>query len=58
MYLMIYMPNLGFETTEDLMQDTGTVLWACYVAHGCVFSTVATDAMVLKHQAISNHSAD
>ena len=26
--------------------------------HGCVFSTVATDALVLKHQAISTHSAD
>ena len=24
----------------------------------CVLSTVATDALVLKHQAISNHSAD
>ena len=26
--------------------------------HGCKFSTVATDALVLKHQAISIHSAD
>ena len=26
--------------------------------HGCVVSTVATDAPVLKHQAISIHSAD
>ena len=26
--------------------------------HGCVISTVATAALVLKHQAISNHSAD
>ena len=26
--------------------------------HGCIFSTVATDALVLKHQAISIHSAD
>ena len=26
--------------------------------HGCVFSTVATDALVLKHQAISIHNAD
>ena len=25
---------------------------------GCVLTTVATDALVLKHQAISNHSAD
>ena len=26
--------------------------------HGCVISTVAPDALVLKHQAISIHSAD
>ena len=26
--------------------------------HGCLVSTVATDALVLKHQAISIHSAD
>ena len=26
--------------------------------HGCVLSTVATDALVLKHQAISSQSAD
>ena len=26
--------------------------------HGCVISTVATDALVLKHQAISTHNAD
>ena len=26
--------------------------------HGCVISTVATDALVLKHQFISTHSAD
>ena len=26
--------------------------------HGCIPSTVATDAPVLKHKAISNHSAD
>ena len=26
--------------------------------HGCVVSTVATEALVLKHQAISIHNAD
>ena len=26
--------------------------------HRCALSTVATDALVLKHQAISSHSAD
>ena len=25
--------------------------------HGCILSTVSTDALVLKHQGISNHSA-
>ena len=25
--------------------------------HGCVVSIIAADALVLKHQAISNHSA-
>ena len=26
--------------------------------HGCLLTTVATDALVLKHQAISIHNAD
>ena len=26
--------------------------------HGCIVSTVAADALVLKHQAISIHNAD
>ena len=26
--------------------------------HGCILSTVADDALVPKHQAIRNHSAD
>ena len=26
--------------------------------HGCIVNTVATDALVLKHQAISIHNAD
>ena len=26
--------------------------------HGCLVSTLATDALVLKHQAISIHNAD
>ena len=26
--------------------------------HGCIVSTVATDALVLKHQAISIHNTD
>ena len=27
-------------------------------AHGCLLSAVATDVLVLKHQAISAHSTD
>ena len=30
----------------------------CQETHECIFSTVATDALVLKHQAISIHNAD
>ena len=30
----------------------------CQETHGCVVSTVTTDALVLKHQAISIHNAD
>ena len=29
-----------------------------FLPHGCVVSTVAADALVLKHQAISIHNAD
>ena len=30
----------------------------CLEVHGCILSNVATDALVLKYQAISIHSAD
>ena len=30
----------------------------CLEMHGSILSTAATDALVLKHQAISGHSAD
>ena len=43
--------NIPVPATEELTpkhQET----------HGCVVSTVATDALVLKHQAISIHHAD
>ena len=32
--------------------------WKCMVGIGCILSIVATDALVLKHQAISIHNAD
>ena len=39
------------------MED-GTLCHKELVTHGCIFSTVATDGLVLPHQAISTHSAD
>ena len=36
----------------------GTLIFKHRETHGCVVSTVATDALVLKHQAISIHNAD
>ena len=44
--IKIYSNELGFLTLKH--RET----------HGCVVSTVATDALVLKHQAISIHNAD
>ena len=33
-------------------------MWFKASAYGCVLSTIATDALELKHMAISNHSAN
>ena len=38
--------------------DRNTLTLKHRETHGCVVSTVATDALVLKHQAISIHSTD
>ena len=42
------MASLGHNELTHKQQET----------HGCILSTVATDALVLKHQAISIHNAD
>ena len=41
---------------KKLIQNTWTHEWL--ETNGCIISTVATDALVLKHQDISTHSAD
>ena len=42
----------------DVHLATGILTPKHRETHGCVISTVATDALVLKHQAISIHNAD
>ena len=67
-------PNDGLELNRQqasIWNNDGLVCWCIYSSlrpseltlkhretHGCVVSTVATDALVLKHQAISIHNAD
>ena len=48
MYLLIH--DVNFMLFELTLKHRET--------HGCVVSTVTTDALVLKHQAISIHNAD
>ena len=43
--------------TSWIMKDEWLTL-KHWETHGCVVSTVATDVLVLKHQAISIHDAD
>ena len=40
------------------IHDYTYIMWLTYKQHGSVLSPVATDALVLKHQAISSHNAD
>ena len=47
MWLMYYLCNQIAILTHKQLET-----------HGCLLSTVATDALVLKHQGISSHSAD
>ena len=48
-----------FLYTESLYKHNDSTLTPKHrETHGCVVSTVATDALVLKHQAISIHNAD
>ena len=54
------------KSDKTLVSFSFFVNWLCHTmltlkhreTHGCVVSTVATDALVLKHQAISIHNAD
>ena len=49
--IVIYIPNIYINIYKN-------IAYIHVVKHGCVLSTVATDALVLKHQAISIHSAE
>ena len=40
------------------MHDENALTHKKQETHGCIVSTVATDALVLEHQAISIHSSD
>ena len=46
--------QLAMQTYETVSSLT----FKHWETHGCVVSTVATDVLVLKHQAISIHNAD
>ena len=50
--LKAYLIFTGFDVESHLLTHKQLE------THGCVLSTVATDALVLKHQAISAHIAD
>ena len=43
---------------KSLSQGNDELTLKHWETHGCVASTVAIDALVLKHQAISTHNAD
>ena len=54
-----------FSVVDGLIKLKKKIIFECYgkdckpfFMHGCILNTVATDALVLKHQAISIHSAD
>ena len=67
LYSILYLSLHVFRTYAPNNDD---LLWSSYVydtviltlkhreRHGCVVSTMATDALVLKHQAISIHNAN
>ena len=48
--IILIWPNIGTIPAHLTLKHRKT--------HGCVVSTVAPDALVLKHQAISIHNAD
>ena len=53
--------NMSFITSAKLAPTLVNTLFLTIKhreTHGCVISTLATEALVLKHQAISIHNAD
>ena len=48
----------SFEVAEAVMPFSVLLTYKQLETHGCVLSIVATDALVLKHQAIGIYSAD
>ena len=58
-----HLPTQGARASADtvLIKFTHTYIGLTLKrreTNGCVLNTVATDALVLKHQAISNHNAN
>ena len=55
-------PNTTFFSQTNAFENVGHFVQVLTLKHRethvCVVSTVATDALVLKHQAISIHNAD
>ena len=50
--------HLSFDLYEVMLYSQWTSTLKQLESHGCVFSTVATDAQVLMHPLISVHSVD
>ena len=58
-YLKLQMTSHQWAVLKNVMKHFKSHLTHKQLeTHGCVFSSVAADALVLKHQAISIHSAD
>ena len=57
-YLRLYI-RLSEQSWDWWFETPLHPLWChCNEMHGCILSTTASDALVLKHQTISIHSAD
>ena len=56
--LTFFIPIFNIVLTSSCRAFRTKLTLKHWETHGCVVSTVATDALVLKHQAISIHNAD
>ena len=56
--VIIITPNLPASKAKIIQYRMLLLTLKHRETHGCVVSIVATDALVLKHQAISIHNAD